>query len=236
MAPHAAHAAGGETGRRRRPSGEPPLLPRDLPPRTVWYAAVLALTVALWGALLVTTSLRAVTAADMSALRLVAHARTPVLTTVLRAVSDAGATAVVRVAAWATIAVLIACKRFQHLVAYLAALLAVSVVETVVAVHIARIRPAGIAILAPWSGYAHPSRPVAGLSVVLVGAVYTLAPAGRWRRLAVRSSVAVLACLCAARARMGAARAAVCLRDARRGLPGDLRVPSPSPPRDRWCA
>src|SRR5581483_631475 len=82
--------------------------------------------------------------------------------------------------------------------AYLAALLAVSVIETVVAVHVARIRPVGVAILAPWSGYAHPSRPVAGVAVLLVGAVHTLVPAP-WRRRAAVTSAVALACLGLAR-------------------------------------
>ncbi|HZQ83905.1 MAG TPA: phosphatase PAP2 family protein [Acidimicrobiales bacterium] len=159
---------------------------------------MLAVTAALWAALLFGPTLRAVTDVDTTVLRVVAHTRTAALTSVMRAVDHVGSAAVVRVVAWATIAALLACRRFPHLIAYLAALLAVSVIETVVAVHVARIRPVGVAILAPWSGYAHPSRPVAGVAVLLVGAVHTLVPAP-WRRRAAVTSAVALACLGLAR-------------------------------------
>ena len=38
-------------------------------------------------------------------------------------------------------------------------------------------------ILGDWSGYANPSRPVAALTAILMGALYSLAPAGRLRQL-----------------------------------------------------
>ena len=44
-------------------------------------------------------------------------------------------------------------------------------------------RPLGVEILGDWTGYASPSRPVAALTVILMGALYSLAPAGRLRRL-----------------------------------------------------
>jgi tRNA A-37 threonylcarbamoyl transferase component Bud32 len=186
-------------GRRRRPSGEPPPLPRHAPPRTGWYVLVLALTAALWAALLVRPSLGAVTRADVAALRFISRVRTPAATHVMHAVDDLGSSTAIKVLAWGTIGALAAVRRFQHLIAYLVALLAASFLETVVAVNVARMRPAGIAILGHWSGYAHPSRPVAGLCIVLAGVVFTLVPAGVWRHRAAWTAAGLLAGLGAAR-------------------------------------
>jgi tRNA A-37 threonylcarbamoyl transferase component Bud32 len=60
-------------------------------------------------------------------------------------------------------------------------------------------RPAGIEILGPWQGYAQPSRPVATLALALVGMLYTLVPAGRWRNRGKWAAAIILAALCAAR-------------------------------------
>lgn len=160
---------------------------------------MLAATAALWAALLATPTLGVVTRADMTVLRLVAHARTGPLTTAARAGAHLGSSVLIRVVAWSTIAVLLGSRRFQHLLAVMGALLTTSFLETVVSVRISRIRPAGVTILGHWDGYAHPSRPVAGLAVVLAGVVYTLAPAGPWRRRATWASVVLIGTLCVAR-------------------------------------
>ena len=106
---------------------------------------------------------------------------------------------VVRLAAWGTIAALVALRRFRHLAVYLAVFLASGLLVSAVAVQIGRMRPAGIPILGPWDGYAQPSRPVAMLALVLVGALYTLVPAGRWRNRGKLAAAAILAAACAAR-------------------------------------
>ena len=105
----------------------------------------------------------------------------------------------VRLAAWGTISVLVALRRFRHLAVYLAVILASGLLVSAVAVEIGRMRPAGIPILGPWDGYAQPSRPVAMLALVLVGALYTLVPAGRWRNRGKLAAAAILAAACAAR-------------------------------------
>jgi tRNA A-37 threonylcarbamoyl transferase component Bud32 len=143
--------------------------------------------------------LAGVTRADLAVLQLVARLRTPAATSVARAVDHLGASAVSRFVAWATIAVLAGWRRFQHLIAYLAVLLAGSFVVTIVALRLARMRPAEVAIIGGWRGYANPSRPVAGLALVLSGVVYTLAPAGPWRRRATIAAGLALGGLCAAR-------------------------------------
>ncbi|HMA46349.1 MAG TPA: phosphatase PAP2 family protein, partial [Frankiaceae bacterium] len=84
-------------------------------------------------------------------------------------------------------------------VAYLAIWLGVSLLTASVAVGLGRMRPPGVAVLGPWDGYAHPSRPVAGLALALTGVLYTLVPRGRWRRRGRWLAWAALGALCLAR-------------------------------------
>lgn len=193
----------GPSLRRRRPSGEPPALPRHLSRRTVWYLGVLAITVLFWVALLFDPSQAAVTRVDDATLRAVAHLRAGLLTPVARAAGLLGSSAVTQVGASATIAILLVWRRFPHLIAYLVALFATSFAEILATDLIARIRPAGVAIIGSWQGYSNPSRPVGGLALVLAGAVWTLFPAGPWRRRAVLGAAGLLALLCAARLYLG---------------------------------
>jgi tRNA A-37 threonylcarbamoyl transferase component Bud32/membrane-associated phospholipid phosphatase len=185
--------------RRRRPTGEPAPLPRHLSSHTVGYLVVLAITVMLWVALRFTPSLGVITRADDTALRVIAHTRSGAITSLMRGADHLGSSPVTAVMAWATMAVLLLWRRFQHLIAYLVALLAASLVELIVGANLARMRPTGVAILGNWQGYANPSRPVSGLAVVLAGVVFALAPAGVWRRRAGWLAAGLLAVLCFAR-------------------------------------
>src|SRR5262249_25987017 len=60
-------------------------------------------------------------------------------------------------------------------------------------------RPADVTILAPWNGYAIPSRPVASLTITLMGMAYALIPHGRWRYLAKWAIGIILVMVCTAR-------------------------------------
>jgi tRNA A-37 threonylcarbamoyl transferase component Bud32/membrane-associated phospholipid phosphatase len=104
-----------------------------------------------------------------------------------------------RVLAWGTIAVLLAFRRFWHLTSYLVIRLVVALAASAVALGIGRMRPAGVVILGPWQGYSQPSVPVAMLALALVGVLYTLVPAGRWRNRGKWAAGILLAACCAAR-------------------------------------
>jgi tRNA A-37 threonylcarbamoyl transferase component Bud32 len=160
---------------------------------------VLMVTLLLWVSLLITPSLGAITRADDAALRVIAHVRTGAVTSFMRAADHLGSSAVTAAAAWLTIAVLLIWRRFQHLIAYLVALFATSFVVLIASAQVARMRPAGITMLDHWRGYANPSQPVSVLTVVLAGAVFTLAPDGAWRRRAAWVAAGLLAVLCVAR-------------------------------------
>jgi tRNA A-37 threonylcarbamoyl transferase component Bud32 len=89
----------------------------------------------------------------------------------------------VRILFWATVAVLIGLRRFRHLFVFLGATLAVTALCGFFAYLFVWPRPLGVEILGDWSGYAHPSRPVATITAVLMGMLYSLAPTGRLRRI-----------------------------------------------------
>ena len=186
-------------GRRRRPSGEPPPLPRHINHSIRWYLLLTGIAGALWAAMSVPVLLGLITRADLVVLHAVAAVRTAWLTHVMLQVNALASPSTPRLAAWGTIAVLAVFRRFRHLAAYLAVTLAAALLISAMTLGIGRMRPAGIEILGPWQGYAQPSRPVATLALALVGVLYTLVPAGRWRNRGKWAAAIILATLCAAR-------------------------------------
>ena len=191
--------AGPLGGRRRRPSGEPPPLPRHVDHSTRWYLGLGAVAVALWVGMSVPPVLGAITQADLVMLHAVAALRSAWLTHVMLGFDAMSSPWVVRLAAWGTIAALVALRRFRHLAVYLIVLLATGLLATIVAAALGRMRPAGIQILGTWQGYAQPARPVAALALVLVGTIYTLVPAGQWRNRAKWAAAVILGLVCAGR-------------------------------------
>ena len=170
--------SGSLRGRRRRPSGEPPPLPRHNEHSTRWYLVLAGLAGALWACMSVPAALGIITRADLATLRVVATVRTAWLTRLMLDVNALASPWTVRVLALCAIVVLVVFRRFWHLAAYLLIGLAAILLTSAMILAIGRMRPAGIQILGPWQGYSQPSRPVAVLTLALVGALYTLVPAG----------------------------------------------------------
>ena len=186
-------------GRRRRPSGEPPPLPRRIDHSIRWYLALAGVCGALWAAMSVPAALGVITRADLVILRAVAAVRTDWLTRLMLDVNALQSLWTARLLAWGTIAVLLAFRRFRHLAAYLVVFLASALLVSAMTLEIGRMRPVGIQILGPWQGYSQPSRPVALLTLALVGVLYTLVPAGRWRNRGKWAAAIIVAAFCAAR-------------------------------------
>ena len=191
--------SGSLRGRRRRPSGEPPPLPRHIDHSTRWYLLLAGLAGALWAGMSVPAALGVITRADLAALQAVAAVRTAWLTRLMLDVNALASPWTVRVLAFSTIAVLVVWRRFRHLAAYLVIVLAAILLVSAMTLQIGRMRPAGIQILGPWQGYSQPSRPVAVLVLALVGVLYTLVPAGRWRNRGKWAAAIIIAAFCAAR-------------------------------------
>lgn len=189
-------------GRRRRPTGEPPPLPR-----AQWWSgarwAIVAIaaataSVVVFAYLQPEPMLRA----DEAVSHWLAERRTPLLVRVAAALDLLSHPVLVGVVRWLTILSLVALRRVRHLLVFVGGLLLVEWAAQAMTVAIQRPRPT-VTILAPWDGFSHPSVPVAALAVTVLGALRVLAPPGRIRRVGALGVGVLLAAVGAARVVLG---------------------------------
>jgi tRNA A-37 threonylcarbamoyl transferase component Bud32/membrane-associated phospholipid phosphatase len=173
--------------RRRRPTGEPPPLPRHLESTGVgWMVAAVALITLT---LLVFTAGRygrgmSFTVVDNWVMQRLADLRTPGLSSFVRGLSGLiGSLWTVKVLAWTTLLVLVVYRRYRHLIVGLISFQVVTLLVLGLSAAVRRPRPFGVGLEGPWAGWSMPSRPVAYLSAILVTMLYSLVPKGRWRQL-----------------------------------------------------
>jgi tRNA A-37 threonylcarbamoyl transferase component Bud32/membrane-associated phospholipid phosphatase len=179
------------SGRRRRPSGEAPPLPRPLTTGTYWLAAT-GVVLLLWLLALANSATNNyILSFDLTLLEWVSQLRTLVLTDVMRGVHALGSLWTIRVLFWATVAVLLVTRRFRHLFVFVGAVVGVIALSSLLAYLFMRPRPLGVEILGDWTGAAHPARPVAVFTATVVGMLYSLVPQGRLRQLG-KLAIAVL--------------------------------------------
>src|SRR4051794_5841954 len=133
-------------GRRRRPSGEPPPLPRRIDSTSRLYVALAAVTALLWAGLSFRPALSVITKADLAVIRAVAHLRSAPVTTMMRTLTALGSGWTVGTVAAATIVVLVAFRRARHLIAFVAIGLADVLLLSIAVQAIGRMRPAGVDI------------------------------------------------------------------------------------------
>jgi tRNA A-37 threonylcarbamoyl transferase component Bud32 len=169
-----------ETGRRRRPSGEPPPLVRGIGwQRWAWGL----LGVVLLGVILaIGEATDAVTGLDRAVTEATADLRTPALVDVAKAVDLLTAVPLIMVLRWGTVLALAILGRLRHVVVFLATFV---VTDWVVAraLHVA-LEPPDVAVLAEAGTYAFPSLSLAALAITLVGISLVLVPHGVARRTA----------------------------------------------------
>jgi hypothetical protein len=185
--------------RRRRPSGEPPPLPRQL--HTSGKGWLLLIGVAVVAGVLIGNVQQAAVAADVvdhAVLSAFEGIRTPWLTQAARAAGVLSNPAPLGMLAvwWATLAVLVIWRRWRHLLVCAVALFVVTLGSTVASDMLHRPRPLGVEILGSWTESPLPSVPMAFLTAILVTGLYTLVPAGRLRergKLVVAGLLAVTA-------------------------------------------
>lgn len=193
------------SGRRRRPTGRPPPLPRSIQPTGVWWAAAAVVLVTLakvaFGPARRSLGV-AVTVWDDAVVRWLAGLRLPGMTGLMEAiVASTGSVGVVGAVRWATLVALLASRRIRHLVVFVGSFLAILLVVRLATVD--RPRPFGMDIRGSWAGWAMPSRPVAIFAATLVGVLYTLVPVGRWRQLGKWVATGLVAVFALARIYLG---------------------------------
>jgi tRNA A-37 threonylcarbamoyl transferase component Bud32/membrane-associated phospholipid phosphatase len=174
------------SGKRRRPSGEPPPLPRKLGVSgVVWIGlAAFLFTIAVLVVAYATLGYsfdrwNSLFLQRLSALRIgwLDH----VMIRVDDVLSSRWTVGILRLT---TMFALIVFRRWRHLLVFLASIVVVEALAYELAIFVASPRPDGVRIIGSWSGPSFPSPPVAGLAVTLVGIVYSLVPAGRSRSIA----------------------------------------------------
>ncbi|MDQ4133815.1 MAG: phosphatase PAP2 family protein, partial [Actinomycetota bacterium] len=167
--------------RYRRPSGEPPPLPRDLRPSGLLWAALGGAVVVLWIGLFLTGRGPRADLIDQPILQAFESIRTGWLTRIMRWIQKLGSDTTVVVLAWTGILVALVFRRYRHAAVFLGCIILTTWITTTMSLVFTRPRPEGIAILGSWHGFSHPSRPVSGLALCLVGLTYMLVPQGKWR-------------------------------------------------------
>src|SRR5215211_6851764 len=193
------------SGRRRRPTGRPPPLPRSIQPTGVWWAAAAVVLVALAKVIFgpARRSLGvAVTVWDDAVVRWLAGLRFPGMTGLMEAiVASTGSAGMVGALRWGTLLALLVLRRFRHLVVFVGSFLAVLLAVRLATVD--RPRPFGVELRGSWAGWAMPSRPVAIFTATLIGILYTLVPEGRWRQLGKWVATGLVAAFALARVHLG---------------------------------
>jgi membrane-associated phospholipid phosphatase/tRNA A-37 threonylcarbamoyl transferase component Bud32 len=191
---------GSRRSRRRRPTGEPPPLPRHLESTGVGWMIAAVLLIAL--TLVLFTAGRygrgiSLTVLDNRVVEALANLRTPGLTSFMRGLHGLlGSIWTIKVLAWATLIVLVVYKRFRHAIVGLISVQAAALLAVALSAAVRRPRPFGVEFAGVWSGWSMPSRPVAILAAVTITICYTLVPKGRWRQAAkwgVAAAVTLLA-------------------------------------------
>jgi membrane-associated phospholipid phosphatase/tRNA A-37 threonylcarbamoyl transferase component Bud32 len=169
---------------RRRPSGEPPPLPKHLNASGKWWLALSGLVVLAWAVVVVTGSVTVFDLADTRVLQAIADIRTPWLTRVAE-VAGVLATGAALYVLWLTNWLLLAgLRRWRHLFVLIGVGIVVVNVGATMASALQRTRPYEVEILGPWAGFSMPSLPMTVLSAFLVSTAYSLIPAGRKRTIA----------------------------------------------------
>jgi membrane-associated phospholipid phosphatase len=193
------------SGRRRRPTGASPPLPRSIQTTGVWWLAAAVVLVALaeiaFGPARRSLGV-AVTVWDDAVVRWLAGLRLPGMTGVMESiVGFIGSAGMVSAFRWETVVALLVLRRFRHLVVFVGSFLAVLLAVRLATVD--RPRPFGVELRTSWGGWAMPSRPVAIFAATLVGIQYTLVPVGRWRQLGKWIATGLVAIFALARIHLG---------------------------------
>ena len=179
--------------KRRRPSGEPPPLPRPLQSTGKYWLLVAGVVVALWTIIAIWPGAATeITKFDLAILEWFEGLRTAWVTSVARVIDAFHSEWLTRTLRWGTLLTLLAYKRFRHLFVFLGVLLVGGWIATTVSQVLFRARPTGVEIIGHWTGSSHPSVPAAGLAFTLLAVTYCVVPPGRSRTIAKWTTTGIL--------------------------------------------
>ncbi|GJM37685.1 MAG: hypothetical protein DHS20C19_10520 [Acidimicrobiales bacterium] len=180
----------GRGHRVRRPSGEPPPLPRELNKVAVGWLAGFVFWALIWTWVFVNDDAAIwITERDLELMRPIVDNRRSWLTPTMQALNEIGSHWATPAIGWTVVVGGLLARRVRHVLLMLVSMAAVAVVVVLVTnveiagSRIARPRPLGMTKIGDWDGFAQPSRVSGLLAVVAVSAGLTLLPIGRWRRL-----------------------------------------------------
>jgi tRNA A-37 threonylcarbamoyl transferase component Bud32/membrane-associated phospholipid phosphatase len=169
---------------RRRPSGEPPPLPRQLNVSGKSWLVLVAATVVFSVVLALNQTTNVlVTVVDQEILSWFVAVRSAGLTVVMKGLGLLATPAAIQGLLWINVLVLVIFRRWRHLIVWLGVLFVVTSLTTSVSVLLLRPRPFGVEILGDWREFAMPSLPMAACAAMLMNALYSLVPAGRPRQI-----------------------------------------------------
>jgi tRNA A-37 threonylcarbamoyl transferase component Bud32 len=198
---------------RRRPAGEPPPLPRRIGVTGWWWLglgaiAIIASTMYFSHYRLPFSYTRPVVAnellpVDQPVLEVLARLRTPALSRAMAVVAGLSSQWVIAALGWATILVLLAVRRFRHLLVFLGAALLIHTIANNIAYgtleQVSALRPTELAVLGLTGKSAYPALPLAMLTGRLVSMLYCLIPQGRRRQQGKALVAAIIALVALAR-------------------------------------
>jgi tRNA A-37 threonylcarbamoyl transferase component Bud32/membrane-associated phospholipid phosphatase len=201
-----ATSRGGRRTTRRRPSGAPPPLPRDLRTTGVGWliCAVVAVVVTV---LIFRNGVRgaAITAivVDDTVVRWMSDIDLPGVHGIARGVSYAGSWWVIEVTLWLLTVALIVFRRWRHLLIYLVVSQLAQFVHARLYDLTTQPRPFGVPLRGSWGGWSLPSIHLLSLAGLAVIALYTLVPAGQPRNRLKWVVAVVVALVALARLHLG---------------------------------
>jgi tRNA A-37 threonylcarbamoyl transferase component Bud32/membrane-associated phospholipid phosphatase len=188
-------ALGDGTGRRRRPSGERPPLPRDLSRSGRWWAWATVGVLIVWFVYVV-TEMRTIDRIDLAVLQWIVDRRWDPLTDLAVNLQTAGGERAILLVRWMALVPALWYHRFRHALVFVGCILVSTWLTANLSYGFGRPRPVGIPILGEWQGFSHPSAAMVDVAVALLGFTYLLVPRGRWRgyaKIATAVALGVLA-------------------------------------------
>jgi tRNA A-37 threonylcarbamoyl transferase component Bud32 len=191
---------------RRRPTGAAPPLPYRLQTSGVgWLVAavvLVGLTLAIFGRGLRGPAVTA-TMIDDALVGWLAGLVGPGLAPTLRGLARIGSWWVLYTLYYGLLLALLVLRRWRHAIVWWVAVRLGAFLTVGLAVLARRPRPVGVELRSSWGGWALPSVPVAFLTAILMGVLYTLVPEGRWRNTGKWVAAAVVAVVAVARVALG---------------------------------